>query len=200
LLKPFHISGVYEAGCDEAGRGALAGPVFAAAVILPADFRLPKLNDSKLLTENKREYCRKIIEYQAISWAIGTANEDEIDSVNIRNASILAMHRAIDNLRTAPCQLIIDGNYFKDHRNIPFTCFVKGDANYQSIAAASVLAKTHRDDYMKQIHKEFPQYFWDENKGYATRKHVKSILDFGFTKYHRKSFHLKSLQLSFPFS
>ena len=189
-----------EAGCDETGRGALAGPVFAAAVILPSDFKLPELNDSKLLSRKNREYCRNIIEQQAISWAIGTANENEIDSINIRNASILAMHRALENLRITPEQLIIDGNFFKDYKNLPFTCFIKGDAHYQSIAAASVLAKTHRDDYMKQIHNEFPQYFWDENKGYATRKHVESILDFGLSRYHRRSFHLKSLQLSFPFS
>lgn len=191
---------IAEAGCDEAGRGSLAGPVFAAAVILPADFSLPLLNDSKLLSEKKRNSFREIIEQKALAWGIGIVDEKEIDTINIRNASVLAMHRALENLRLQPEHIIVDGNFFKDFRNIPHKCFVKGDGLYMSIAAASVLAKTHRDDFMKRIHVEFPEYAWNKNKGYATKEHVNSILNAGYSKYHRRTFHLHSTQLSIPFS
>jgi ribonuclease HII len=191
---------IAEAGCDEAGRGSLAGPVFAAAVILPADFSLPLLNDSKLLSEKKRNSFREIIEQKALAWGIGIVDEKEIDTINIRNASVLAMHRALENLRLQPEHIIVDGNFFKNFRNIPHKCFVKGDGLYMSIAAASVLAKTHRDDFMKRIHVEFPEYAWNKNKGYATKEHVNSILNAGYSKYHRRTFHLHSTQLSIPFS
>lgn len=200
MLKNCYQENIAEAGCDEAGRGSLVGPVFAAAVILPANFSLPQLNDSKLLSEKKRNSFREIIEQKALAWAIGIVDEKEIDTINIRNASVLAMHRALENLKIQPEHIIVDGNFFKNFRNIPHNCFVKGDGLYMSIAAASVLAKTHRDEFMKKMHDEFPEYAWHKNKGYATKEHVKSILNTGYSKYHRRSFHLHSAQLSIPFS
>lgn len=198
-MKSYYLKNVIEAGCDEAGRGPLAGPVFAAAVILPDKFHLPGLNDSKLLSEKKRLYFKDIIEKKALGWAVGIADENEIDTFNIRNASVLAMHRALEKLSLSPEHIIVDGNFFINFRNIPHQCFIKGDSRFMSIAAASVLAKTHRDIYMKNIHQEFQHYMWIKNKGYATKEHIKAILQFGLSKYHRKSFHLKSMQLELPF-
>ncbi len=198
-MNPFYIKNIIEAGCDEAGRGSLAGPVFAAAVILPPEFVLPQLNDSKLLSEKQRNYCREIIEKEAQDWAIGIVDEKEIDTINIRNASVLAMHRALENLRMHPVLIIVDGNFFRNFKNIPHQCFVKGDSRFMSIAAASVLAKTHRDAFMKVLHNELPQYLWNKNKGYATREHIKAIHHQGYSEYHRKSFHLNSAQIKIPF-
>lgn len=189
-LKPFFREFVLEAGCDEAGRGCLAGPVYAAAVILPSDFELPLLNDSKQLTEKLRYQLRPVIEEKAIAWAVGIVTNQEIDQINILNASFLAMHRAIDQLNTFPEHLIIDGNRFKAYKNIPHTCIVKGDSKYLSIAAASVLAKTYRDDFMVQIDQEFPEYRWKQNKGYPTAVHRAAIEKYGETPCHRKSFRL----------
>lgn len=188
-----------EAGCDEAGRGCLAGPVFAAAVILPKDFVSEELNDSKQLSEKKRELLRPFIEENALAWAVGIVDHKEIDKINILNASFLAMHRAIDKLSTKPEHLLIDGNRFKKHDSINHTCVVKGDGKYLSIAAASVLAKTHRDEFMKKIHEEFPNYDWNNNKGYPTRKHRAAIEKYGATKYHRLSFSLTDNQLNIEF-
>lgn len=199
MLKICYQENIAEAGCDEAGRGSLVGPVFAAAVILPADFSLPLLNDSKLLSEKKRNLFREIIEQKAIAWSIGIVDEKEIDTINIRNASVLAMHRALENLKIQPEYIIVDGNFFKNFRNIPHKCFIKGDGLYMSVAAASVLAKTHRDDFMKKMHDEFPEYAWNKNKGYATKEHIRRILTIGYSKYHRRSFHLHAYQLSIPF-
>lgn len=187
-----------EAGCDEAGRGCLAGPVFAAAVILPPNFKCEELNDSKQLSEKKRELLRPYIEQNAIAWAVGIVDHKEIDQINILNASFLAMHRAVDALKTKPEHLLIDGNRFLKH-TIPHTCIVKGDAKFMPIAAASVLAKTYRDDYMKAIHKEFPNYDWDKNKGYPTAMHRAAIHLYGITKYHRLSFNLTDKQLNLDF-
>ncbi len=187
-LKAYLQNDKIEAGCDEAGRGCLAGPVFAAAVILPKNFRCKELNDSKKLTEKKRYILREIIKKEAIAWAIGIVDNHEIDEINILNASFLAMHRAIEKLAVVPEFLIIDGNRFKPYKNIPHECIIKGDGKYLSIAAASVLAKTYRDDFMLKIHREFPQYEWDSNKGYPTKKHKKAVIDFGATNYHRKTF------------
>lgn len=187
-----------EAGCDEAGRGCLAGPVFAAAVILPPNFKCEELNDSKQLSEKKRELLRPYIEQNAIAWAVGIVDHKEIDQINILNASFLAMHRAVDALKTKPEHLLIDGNRFLKH-TIPHTCIVKGDAKFMPIAAASVLAKTYRDDYMKAIHKEFPNYDWDKNKGYPTPMHRAAIHLYGITKYHRLSFNLTDKQLNLDF-
>jgi ribonuclease HII len=200
MLTSCYQKNIAEAGCDEAGRGSLAGPVFAAAVILPANFSLPQLNDSKLLSEKKRNSFREIIEEKALAWAIGIVDEKEIDTINIRNASVLAMHRALETLKVQPEYILVDGNFFKNFRDIPHKCFVKGDGIYMSIAAASVLAKTHRDDFMKKLHEEFPEYAWNKNKGYATKEHIARILTAGHSKYHRRSFHLHSAQLSIPFS
>jgi ribonuclease HII len=199
MLSKNCIKGVVEAGCDEAGRGCLAGPVFAAAVILPYDFNLPLLNDSKMLSEKKRNVFRVIIEKEALAWAIGIADEKEIDDINIRNASVLAMHRALENLKLIPEHIIVDGNFFREFKNIPHTCFIKGDSRFMSIAAASVLAKTHRDELMKKNHEKLPLYYWDRNKGYATKEHIQAIRQNGYSKFHRKSFHLKSEQLVIPF-
>ncbi len=190
MLKAFHTEGILEAGCDEAGRGCLAGPVHAAAVILPADFKHPLLNDSKLLTEPQRERLRPIIEKEAIAWAVAAVFPEEIDKINILNASFLAMHKAIDKLKTTPEALLIDGNRFKPYPDISHHCIVKGDGKYLSIAAASVLAKTYRDDYMAKIHEEFPMYVWNSNKGYPTKAHRAAIREHGATQYHRKSFRL----------
>lgn len=199
MLKRHFLPEIMEAGCDEAGRGSLAGPVFAAAVILPEAFSLPGLNDSKLLTENNRNAFRKIIEKEALAWSVGIADEGEIDRINIRNASFLAMHRALKKLSISPGHILVDGNYFPPYGDIPHQCIVKGDRLYMSIAAASVLAKTHRDDFMNTLDKELPHYTWSKNKGYATRGHIEAIKKYGFSKYHRKSFHIQSLQLQLSF-
>ena len=187
-----------EAGTDEAGRGCLAGPVTAAAVILPSDFDLPLLNDSKKLTENQRDALRPQIEKSAIAFSYAHVSPEEIDQINILNASIKAMYLALSQLHITPHFIAIDGNRFKPLDNIPYECVVKGDGKYRHIAAASILAKTHRDDYMKKIHSEFPQYGWAQNKGYPTKSHRKAIADFGVTSYHRKSFQLLPAQLSLP--
>ncbi|MES2799023.1 MAG: ribonuclease HII [Bacteroidota bacterium] len=179
-----------EAGCDEAGRGCLAGPVVAAAVILPKNFFHPLLNDSKQLSEKARASLRPIIEKEAISFAVAFIDEKKIDEINILNASILGMHEAVKKLTTVPEHLIIDGNRFKPYPTIPHTCFIKGDGKYLSIAAASVLAKTYRDEYMENLHEEFPQYDWSKNKGYPTKDHRIAILNHGATIHHRKSFTL----------
>ena len=190
-----------EAGCDEAGRGCLAGAVFASAVILPPDFVCEELNDSKQLSEKQRADLRPFIEKEAITWAIGIVYPDEIDKINILNASFLAMHRALDKLTVRPQHLLIDGNRFKKYKDIPHTAIVKGDGKYLSIAAASVLAKTHRDEYMMRLHEEFPSYDWKNNKGYPTKKHRKAIKELGATPYHRMSFTLlpDERQLSLKF-
>ncbi|MVN19931.1 ribonuclease HII [Mucilaginibacter arboris] len=177
-----------EAGCDEAGRGCLAGPVFAAAVILPPDFHHPALNDSKQLDEDTRNQLRPEIEKTALAFAVACVDNVEIDEINILNASILAMHRAVEKLLLPPGFLIIDGNRFKKYPSIDHACIVKGDSKYFSIAAASVLAKTYRDDYMKQLAEEYPEYHWHQNKGYPTKKHRSVILEKGFTPYHRLTF------------
>ncbi len=188
MLLTKYSSVVYEAGCDEAGRGCLAGPVFAAAVILPDDFYEPTLTDSKLLSPAKREKLRKIIEKEAISYAVATASVEEIDSINILNASILAMHRALSQLTNLPEFIIIDGNRFKEYKNIEHRCIIKGDSKYASIAAASILAKTYRDDFMRNLSKNYPEYNWDQNKGYPTLEHQVAILKNGITPFHRKTF------------
>ena len=181
-----------ECGCDEAGRGCLAGPVVAAAVILPLDFSCPGLNDSKQLTELQRDELRIIIEQEAIAWAVALVDEKEIDEINILNASILAMHRAVDKLTVTPEFIIVDGNKFKKYGNVPHQTIVKGDSKYLSIAAASVLAKTHRDELMMKLHGEFPQYGWDRNKAYPTIKHRQAIKQYGVSPYHRLSYKLLS--------
>lgn len=199
MLKLRYNKIVAEAGCDEAGRGCLAGPVFAAAVILPEGLRIEGLDDSKKLTSGKREKLRRVIEDEAVSFGIGLVNPDEIDEINILNASFLAMHRALDKLIPVPQFIIIDGNRFKAYRDIPFECIVKGDAKFQSIAAASILAKTYRDKFMKELTHEFPEYGWERNKGYPTFSHRIAIRKFGITKYHRKSFKLIDSQLMIEF-
>jgi len=190
MLLPFLNKDVIEAGCDEAGRGCLAGAVYAAAVVLPADFRNEILNDSKQLTENQRNILREIIEREAVAWAVGIVSPAEIDEINILRASFLAMHRAIAQLSVKPEHLLIDGNRFTPYPNIPHTTIVKGDGKYLSIAAASVLAKTHRDEYMLNLDSEYPQYLWRENKGYPTEAHRATIRKHGVSPYHRKSFSL----------
>lgn len=190
MLQAYMYPNQQEAGCDEAGRGCLAGPVFAAAVILPPDFRNEQLNDSKQLSKKQRYTLREIIEKEALAWAVGVVSHQEIDKINILNASFLAMHRAIDQLTITPDHLLIDGNRFKKYKEIPHTTVVKGDGKFLSIAAASILAKTHRDDYMLQLHQEFPQYDWDNNMGYPTRKHREAIKEHGVTPHHRRSFNL----------
>ncbi|MDH8701314.1 ribonuclease HII [Dysgonomonadaceae bacterium PH5-43] len=201
MLLPYLNKELIEAGCDEAGRGCLAGPVFAAAVILPSGFINEHLNDSKQLTEKQREKLRPIIEQEATAWAVGVVLPEEIDKINILNASILAMHRAVEQLIVTPQHLLIDGNRFKKYQNIPHTTVIKGDGKYLSIAAASILAKTHRDEYMTKLHNEYPDYAWDKNKGYPTKAHYKGLEDFGITPHHRLSFALtqKDKQLSFDF-
>lgn len=188
-----------EAGCDEAGRGCLAGAVFAAAVILPKGFICEKLNDSKQLTEKERYALRPLIEEQALAWAIGIVNQKEIDEINILNASFLAMQRAVASLKTRPQHLLIDGNRFRKYEDIPHTCVVKGDGKLLPIAAASVLAKTYRDDYMLNLHREHPLYDWDHNKGYPTKKHREAIEKYGVTPYHRLTFNLTDNQLKLDF-
>ena len=179
-----------EAGCDEAGRGCLAGSVYAAAVILPPDYQNPDLNDSKKLTDKKRKALREQIERDAVAWAVGIVTPDEIDKINILNASILAMHRALDQLKVRPEAVIVDGNRFKPYQNLPYTTIVKGDGKHLAIAAASILAKTYRDDYMDALAEEYPQYDWKSNKGYPTKKHRAAIKQFGVTPYHRMSYNL----------
>lgn len=188
-----------EAGCDEAGRGCLAGSVFAAAVILPPAFKNDLLNDSKQLTEKQRYALRPIIEEQALAWAVGIVTAKEIDEINILNASFLAMHRAVDQLKLRPEHLLIDGNRFKKYQDIPHTCVVKGDGKYLSIAAASILAKTYRDDYMIALHEEYPSYDWKSNKGYPTKKHRDAIRKHGVSPYHRMSYQLLDNQLELQF-
>lgn len=190
MLKSHYYSGLVEAGCDEAGRGCLAGSVFAAAVILPEDYVNDALNDSKQLSAGQRYALRAEIERDALAWAVGVVTPEEIDEINILNASILAMHRALDQLKVRPEAIIVDGNRFKPYRFIPYTTVVKGDGKYLSIAAASILAKTYRDDYMDRLAEEFPQYGWDGNKGYPTKAHREAIARYGVTPYHRKSFKL----------
>lgn len=190
MLKSAYYTDKVEAGCDEAGRGCLAGSVYAAAVILPPNYENELLNDSKQLSERKRYLLRSIIENDAVAWAIGVVTAEEIDKINILNASILAMHRALDALKVQPEAIIVDGNRFKPYNDVPYTTIVKGDGKYLSIAAASILAKTYRDDYMKTIAEEYPQYDWKSNKGYPTNKHRAAIKKYGISPYHRKSFTL----------
>ena len=193
LLSYLHED-MIEAGCDEAGRGPLAGSVFAAAVILPKDFHHPLLNDSKKMTEKAREILRPIIEKEAIAWAVEEVTAEEIDTINILNASITGMQRAVRRLETRPDFLLIDGNRFKPFDGYKYQCVVKGDATYASIAAASVLAKTYRDEYMRNLAKEYPHYGWERNMGYPTKEHIDAIIAHGYTPHHRKSFHLKQLE------
>ena len=214
MLQPFYHKDVVEAGCDEAGRGCLAGPVFAAAVILPQwsadDDQWSMLNDSKQLSEKKRYALREVIEREALAWAVGIVTNEEIDRINILRASILAMHRALDGLKLRPEEVIVDGNRFTPYapplsgggrgEALPYTTIVKGDGKYMSIAAASILAKTYRDDYMKQLHQEYPVYRWDSNKGYPSPAHRQAIREHGTTPYHRMTFNLLgSPQLEFDF-
>ena len=200
-LLPFMHQGLIEAGCDEAGRGCLAGAVYAAAVILPADYSNPRLNDSKQLTERQRYALREEVERDALAWAVGVVTPEEIDRINILNASFLAMHRAVSALKLRPQHLLIDGNRFRPYEEIPHTTVVKGDGKYLSIAAASILAKTYRDDYMLRLAEEYPCYDWQHNKGYPTAKHRAAIAAHGATPYHRQTFNLLSepQQLSFDF-
>ncbi len=190
MLQQFLHPDKIEAGCDEAGRGCLSGPVFAAAVILPKDFSNELLNDSKKLSEGQRYALREVVEREAVAWAVGVVTAAEIDEINILRASILAMQRAVEQLSVVPQHLLIDGNRFTPYKNIPYTTVVKGDAKFMSIAAASILAKTYRDDYMLAISKEFPQYDWQNNKGYPTPKHRAAIREFGATPHHRMTFNL----------
>ena len=190
MLESCYYQGKVEAGCDEAGRGCLAGSVFAAAVILPEGYQNELLNDSKQLTEKKRYQLREMIEHDAVAWAVGIVTPEEIDKINILNASILAMHRALDQLKVRPEAIIVDGNRFKKYKDLPHTTIVKGDGKYLSIAAASILAKTYRDDYMNQLAEEYPQYEWKANKGYPTKKHRDAIRQYGITPYHRKTFNM----------
>ena len=200
MLLPYLNKGIVECGCDEAGRGCLAGPVYAAAVILPEDFRNEMLNDSKQLSERKRYTLREVIEEEAMAWAIGIVSPQEIDEINILNASFLAMHRAIAKLPLIPEHLLIDGNRFRPYKDIPYTTVVKGDGKYMSIAAASILAKTYRDDYMNKLAAEFPQYGWLRNKGYPTKEHRTAIVKYGTTVHHRMTYNLLGDgQLSFDF-
>ncbi len=191
MLQLFYQKELTEAGCDEAGRGCLAGPVFAAAVVLPPGFHHPLLNDSKQVSEKNRNELRRIIETEARAFAVAMVTEEEIDRINILKASFKAMHKALDQVCPAPGLILVDGNRFIRYKRIPHRCFVKGDARFMSIAAASILAKTHRDEFMQQLHEEFPWYGWNQNKGYGTHEHRHAILQHGMCKYHRKSFCLK---------
>ena len=200
MLAPYFHKGVIEAGCDEAGRGCLAGPVYAAAVVLPPDFENALLNDSKQLSEKNRYALREVIEREALAWAVGVVDNREIDRINILRASILAMHRALDGLKVRPQEIIVDGNRFSPYGNLPATTIVKGDGKYMSIAAASILAKTYRDDCMRRLHEEFPQYHWDSNKGYPAPAHREAIRRCGTSPYHRLTFNLLGTQqLEFDF-
>lgn len=200
MLQAFFTKNCVEAGCDEAGRGCLAGPVYAAAVILPPDYHNDELNDSKQLSDKKRKLLREQIQRDAISWAVGIVDNHEIDKINILNASFLAMHRALEKLSVSPEHIIIDGNRFKPYKKIPFDCVVKGDGKFLSIAAASILAKTYRDDYMDELHEQFPFYDWKSNKGYPTLRHKLAIQKHGLTDFHRVTFNYelpKQLTLEF---
>lgn len=198
-LRNFYTKHLIEAGCDEAGRGCLAGPVYAAAVILPPKFCHPLLNDSKKITHQEREKLRTLIEKKALAWAVATVDHAEIDRINILNASFLAMHRAIAQLKLQPQQLLIDGNRFTPYRDIPHQCIVKGDAKFKNIAAASILAKTHRDEFMLKMSKTFPQYKWEKNKGYPTKDHVEALEIFGTSPLHRQTFTYKNKQFKLGF-
>ena len=199
-LLNYHNANIIEVGCDEAGRGCLAGPVCAAAVILPTTFDYDYINDSKVLSEKHRMMARKSIMENAIAYAIAFVNNDQIDEINILNASILAMHKAISKLHTTPQHILVDGNKFKPYLDIPHTCIIKGDSKYKSIAAASILAKTQRDIFMKMAHEKFPEYKWSKNKGYPTKEHRTAIRQYGVTKFHRKSYKLLDTQteINFP--
>ncbi len=199
LLKECMKTGIVEVGCDEAGRGCLAGPVFAAAVILPEDFNCIELNDSKQLSEKQRNEMRLYIEKNALNFSVASCSPQEIDELNILWASVRAMHKALDKLSIRPEHIIVDGNRFRPYNKIPHSCIIKGDAKYQSIAAASVLAKTYRDQYMKELNEKYPEYDWVSNKGYPTKSHRKAIKEFGITPYHRKSFNLFERQLNIDF-
>ena len=200
MLKNYYEQGRVEAGCDESGRGCLAGSVYAAAVILPPDYHNERLNDSKKLTARQRYTLRQDIERDAVAWAVGVVTPQEIDQINILNASILAMHRALDQLQVRPEAIIVDGNRFKPYRDLPHTTIVKGDGKYLSIAAASILAKTYRDDEMVRLAQEYPDYDWQHNMGYPTRKHREAIRQHGITPYHRRTFNLLgSEELTIPF-
>lgn len=200
MLKSHYYDNLIEAGCDEAGRGCLAGSVYAAAVILPEDYENAELNDSKQLSAARRYKLREVVERDALAWAVGVVTPEEIDKLNILNASILAMHRALDALKVRPQAVIVDGNRFKPYRDLPYTTIIKGDGRYLSIAAASILAKTYRDDYMNRLAEEYPQYDWHSNKGYPTKKHRDAIRQYGITPYHRRSYNLLGDgQLSFDF-
>lgn len=199
MLKSHYYENLIEAGCDEAGRGCLAGSVYAAAVILPRDYDNPLLNDSKKLSPRLRYQLRGQIQQDALAWAVGIVTAEEIDRINILKASLLAMHRALDLLKVRPEAIIADGNRFAPYHDLPYTTIVKGDGKYQAIAAASILAKTYRDDYMEQLHEEYPMYDWKSNKGYPTRKHREGIRRFGICPYHRKSYHLLGGELSLEF-
>ena len=190
MLLPYLNKDIIEAGCDEAGRGCLAGSVYAAAVILPTDFKNDLLNDSKQLTERQRYQLREVIEREAIAWAVGIVTPEEIDKINILKASFLAMHRAVDQLKIRPEHLLIDGNRFQKYQDLPHTTVVKGDGKFLSIAAASILAKTYRADYMNSLHQEYPFFDWNKNKGYPTKKHRAAIREHGATPYHRMTFNL----------
>lgn len=190
MLKNYFEKGKIEVGCDESGRGCLAGPVYAAAVILPGNFRHKLLNDSKQMKVDDRIMLREIIEKNAIAWGVGICDHHEIDSINILQASVLAMHKALEKLKVSGESILVDGNYFKPYKNMSHTCLISGDAKYKSIAAASVLAKTHRDEFMLKLHEEFPQYGWNSNKAYATKHHRRALMQHGESPYHRKSFRL----------
>ncbi len=198
MLKPFYQEQYIEAGCDEAGRGCYAGPVFAAAVILSKDFYHPLLNDSKQVTEQNRNTLKSFIEKHAVAFAVAMIDNNEIDQINILKASFKAMHKALDALKLPPGLLLIDGNRFTTYKKIPHHCIIKGDSIYASIAAASILAKTYRDDYMRQLHEDFPQYNWRKNKGYGTAEHRSAIDEFGLCKFHRKSFNIQPNQAKLP--
>ena len=199
MLSPYLHKNLIEAGCDEAGRGSLAGPVVAAAVILPINFFHPLINDSKQLSEKQRYLLREIILKECIDYAVAFIDNVQIDKVNILNASIQAMHDALNNLKQDPQHIIIDGNRFKPFKSIPYTCIIKGDSKFMSIAAASILAKTFRDDYMNRIHEEFPYYGWEQNKGYPVKKHREAIKNCGVTSYHRLTFKLNEDQTKLNF-
>lgn len=198
MLQGYYSHDLTEAGCDEAGRGCLAGPVFAAAVILPKDFKNELLNDSKKLNEAQRLKLRELIEKEATDWAVASVDNTRIDEINILNASILAMHQSIKKLKTRPGLLLIDGNRFKPYEDIPHICMIKGDARFMSIAAASILAKTYRDDFMREISEAYPAYSWQQNKGYPTKAHIKALEKFGQTPHHRLTFKInKQLKMGF---
>jgi ribonuclease HII len=200
MLRSYYTEGAVEAGCDEAGRGCIAGPVFAAAVILPPHYANQALDDSKKLPAKRRQELRILIEQEALAWSVGMVSEQEIDQINILNASFLSMHRALDKLKLLPSQLLIDGNRFTPYRRIPHVCIVKGDGKYASIAAASILAKTYRDEHMESLHQEYPLYGWNRNKGYPTRKHRQAVHMHGPSPHHRRTFRLLNEQMRLDFS